>query len=245
MYGWRGRLGVIMPDNNVTVEPELYSVLPAGVSLHGSRVGARGAGELRDQVLTMADALPRAVESFRGRVDVIGYACMATSLWKPAGWHEPLGAAAGVAFLAAGETMVAALVHLGARRIGVFSPYPDDLARLVAGWFERHGIVVVHTVNLPLDTLRGTPSLEDLYPTVRREFAGRSIAALAVLSTDLATFTVIEPLEGDLGIPVISSNLALLWSLLASAGIREPACPGRLFRADAEAAAARPISAPR
>jgi len=233
MYGWRARLGVIMPDNNVTVEPELYGVLPAGVSLHGGRVAPPGASGLRDQVLAMADALPGAVEPFRGRVAVIGYACMATSLWKPAGWHEPVGAAAGVPFLPAGETMVAALSRLGARRIGVFSPYPDELAGLVAGWFDRHGITVAHSANLPLDTQGAAPSLHEVYAAVRREFAGRDIAALAVLATDLATFTAIEPLEHDLGVPVVSSNLALLWNMLGAAGVRAPAAgPGRLFRLD-------------
>ena len=37
MYGWRGRIGVLVPPGNPTVEPELYRMAPAGVSVHFAR----------------------------------------------------------------------------------------------------------------------------------------------------------------------------------------------------------------
>lgn len=231
MYGWRGRLGAIMPSNNTVLEPELYSVLPAGLSLHGARVVSRGQ-TTRERIFSMTETIPHAIEELQKKVGVFCYACMTTSLLKPVGWHQTLEAAAGGApFLPAGETMVRALEHLRVRRIGVFSPYFDDVAALVPAWFSQFGIQVVHNANVPF-----TPEqvisrrCEDLYPEIAREFKGKPIEALAILATDLATFTVLEALETDLGMPVVSSNLALLWCMLGTLGVRDAAAPGTLFR---------------
>lgn len=238
MYGWRGRLGVIVPRNNTVAEPEMSSVLPPGISLHGARVFPRGGATTREQVLSMVETLPYALEGLRGKAGAVGYACMTTSLMKPLGWHDTFaGATGGVPFLPAGETMVDALRFLGAHRIGVFSPYAHDVAALVPEWFGRFGIEVVHNVNVPFTPDEvGAQRCEDLYPRIRREFHGRDLDALAILATDLATFTAIDALETTLGLPVVSSNLALLWRMLASVGVCGTTCPGRLFRTGPAAA---------
>src|SRR5882762_6062056 len=43
MKGWRARLGFLIPPGNPTVEPELNAMTPPGVSVHFSRLVARGA----------------------------------------------------------------------------------------------------------------------------------------------------------------------------------------------------------
>ena len=40
MFGWRGRIGVLVPPGNPTVEPELYRMVPDGVTLHFARMHA-------------------------------------------------------------------------------------------------------------------------------------------------------------------------------------------------------------
>jgi len=41
MYGWRGRLGLMVLSSNTTMEEEFRSWLPDGVSLHVSRIKLR------------------------------------------------------------------------------------------------------------------------------------------------------------------------------------------------------------
>lgn len=236
MYGWRGRIGVIMPDNNTVLEPELYTYLPEGVSMHSSRAIMHGVAA-RERVPTAVAVLPQLIEGLRKRVGVLGYACMTTSIIMPRGWHGSLiEASQGVPFLPAGETMLAALEALKVRNIGVFSPFLDEVATLIPDWFAERGLKVVHNVNVPFtrDQVTGH-SLEEFYQLIRREFKGRDMDCLAILATDLATLTVIDTLESDLNLPVVSSNLALLWCALGVLGVRDDIGVGSLFDHEAPA----------
>ena len=231
MYGWRGRLGVVMPFNNTIVEPELADYLPEGMSLHGARVVPRSGETIAEQTQAMAETIPWALEGLRGKVNIFCYACMTSSLVKPQAWQEAYAEqTGGVPLLPAGEAMVAALNHVGAKRLGVFSPYFDDIAALVPDWFGQHGFEVVHNVNLPFtpDQVISKRST-DLFPQIVDALRGKDIDAMAILATDLETFSSIDALESDLGVPVVSTNLALLWTMLDTLGVRGSSAPGRLF----------------
>jgi maleate isomerase len=126
-----------------------------------------------------------------------------------------------VPFGTAGTTLRAALDALGARRVAVFSPYGDDVAELVPAYFSAAGYELVANVN--------RSSLADPYVVVSThpEDLFRSIVslpsadALCILATDLPTFQILGPLEQTWGGPVLTSNLAILWWLLRSAGVRD------------------------
>lgn len=38
MYGWRARIGLLIPSVNTVVESEFSKILPEGVSIHGTRM---------------------------------------------------------------------------------------------------------------------------------------------------------------------------------------------------------------
>jgi maleate isomerase len=38
MYGWRARIGLLIPSPNTTMEPEFNQVVPEGVSVHAERM---------------------------------------------------------------------------------------------------------------------------------------------------------------------------------------------------------------
>src|SRR5262245_18842097 len=64
----RARIGALVPSGNPTVEPELYRMAPAGVTIHFARldsgVGAPGSAEAIEQrTLGYLDALPGAIDS--------------------------------------------------------------------------------------------------------------------------------------------------------------------------------------
>ena len=38
MYGWRGRIGLLVPSINTTMESEFWRIAPPGVSVHTARI---------------------------------------------------------------------------------------------------------------------------------------------------------------------------------------------------------------
>ena len=51
MFGWRAKIGIIIPSVNTTMEPEMWLMAPEGVSIHTSRMLATGCNvsDLKEQ----------------------------------------------------------------------------------------------------------------------------------------------------------------------------------------------------
>jgi maleate cis-trans isomerase len=61
MRGWRAKIGVLVPDGNSTMEPELYRLAPPGVSLHFARLDAGPEATTLDALIRgYVAALPQA-----------------------------------------------------------------------------------------------------------------------------------------------------------------------------------------
>ncbi len=228
MYGWRARIGLVIPANNNVVEPELSRVIPTGVSLHASRMRIGNVLLTPEAVRTMERNADRALaELLESRVNVVAYACVATSVVKGRVWDEGLrrrlqDAAPNVPVQSAATAVVEALQQLGARRVAVATPYPPELADLVADYFLSWGIDVVHQANLPTEDVRAVCD----YPPDRayrlaRGLDVRTAEAVAILATDFRALDVVAALEADLRRPVVATNLAMLWWALRAAGVRE------------------------
>jgi len=211
----------------------MYTVLPEGVSLNCGRVVMHGV-PAKDRVPSGVSHLPAVIEGLYKRVGVMAYACMTSSIFQEVGWHKKLeDATHGTPFLPAGETMVRALRELDASRIGVFSPWHDDIKARVEPWFSHWNIEVVHNANVPFtrDEVTGH-DVAEFYRRILQEFKGKSMDALTIMGTDWGTLDIIDALESDLGIPVGSSNLALLWCTMGVIGVNETIGIGTLFDHD-------------
>ena len=99
MFGWRARIGVLVPPGNPTVEPELYRMTPDGVTLHFARMeaprsdgppgGAAGMEERTRAYREGLDGPARALGEVRPAVVVLAHTASSYAL----GWghDEPLG----------------------------------------------------------------------------------------------------------------------------------------------------------
>ena len=107
---------------------------------------------------------------------------------------------------------IAAFKHLGVRRISLLTPYIKELNVEVLQYFEQHGLEVLSLTGLDFDddvAISGIAG-EDLFQVASTAVAAGS-EALFLSCTALRTASVIDRLEQKLGIPVVSSNLALAW----------------------------------
>ncbi len=215
MYGWRGKIGVVIPSNNTVLEPELYRLLPAGVSAHFSRILGRGSNA--EALLEMVQNADRAIEELVGAdVQTLLYACLSTSLAKGVGWDESftreVKERTGRPCETAAMATVRGLQAVGARRIRRLPPF-----------FAAHGIEVARIQSLGitdiLDVCRREP--REAYLLARSAWQP-DVDAVCLVATDFRTIDVLDSLEWDLGVPVVSTNQALLWWALRSLGVREP-----------------------
>ena len=211
MYGWRSQIGFIVPANNTVIEPELYSVVPDGVSFHFTKLvfGRPRDGKNQDTDGQATEAL------LLGGVDVIVYACMVTSLMEANQWEQETSQRAGIPAITAANAVKDALRAVDARSVALVCHYPEDRFEMLRESFRNDGFEVVSIESARVDDQRQVNriSTEEVYQLARH--ADRPEAdAVGILATDLRSFPVIQQLEADLGKPVISTNQAILWRAL-------------------------------
>jgi len=127
---------------------------------------------------------------------------------------------------------IVALARLGARRIGLLTPYVEEVNAPLRAHFRRHGveIAIAATFSEPDDNRAGMITPASIRDAALDLFKDKGLDAVFISCTSLRAMTVIPELEQSLGIPVTSSNHALAWHMLRLAGIDEPiAGMGRLY----------------
>jgi len=246
MYGWRARIGVIIPSANTTVEPEFGAFAPTGVSVHASRVRSFGVTpEGMEKMLTQVDRA--ADELVDAAVDVIVFACTSGSFTQAPDHGDRLQQALsdrlGIPVVSTTSAVIAACRKLGMSRLLLASPYTEAVNRQEAVFLAHYGLdVVAHVglghalpqMRLPLRSapasLIGLEPAHMSYALAKRLAEEKGTQDLFLSCTNFRTFETIPLLERDLGIRVVSSNQASLWAGLTLARACDPApALGSLF----------------
>lgn len=226
MYGWRARLGLVIPANNTVIEPEFARMAPDGVATFGAKIRSHGLSA--EGIERMVENSHRAVEELAvGDMDVFGYACLATSLVKGNEWTAAFQAdvdnKTGKPAITAATATIEALQSVGASRVALATPYPDTINDLLPALF---GAADLEIVSLESVTVKDSLEVCRLDPSVAYRLAKRADTdkadAVCILATDIRAIDVLEALETDLGKPAISTNQALLWQCLKSCSIGDP-----------------------
>lgn len=227
MYGWRALIGIVQPSGGPVVEEELRMAAPEGVSFVGTRmyieeVTPKGLGE-------MVTHLERAARE----VAVMKADC-AVLVGTPAGFFRGhpfnleltgrLREATRLPCTTQATAIVEALHHLKVRRIAVATAYIDELNDLLRKFLEEAGFEVLaikglrQRFNWDIHRLPSSAAYR-LTKEVVREVPGAE--GVLISCGGLRTFEVIDLIERDLGLPVVTSNQAALWAGLRLARVKE------------------------
>lgn len=225
MFGWRRRLGLVVPSSDGTCEAEFFNHLPDGVSVHTSRILLEGGVADAETLTRMNDDLERSVELLETvDADVIAYACTTGSLVNGVGYEttieERITDLSGVPSVATAASIKRAFDHLGAESIAVATPYIDDLNEREERFLEESGYDVVAMDGLGLET---DNEIGAQFPAAAyrqaRALDHESADCVFISCTGYHTHDIVEPLEADLGKPVVTSNQATLWDALETLGV--------------------------
>ena len=230
MKGWRARLGFLVPPGNPTVEPELIAMTPPGVSVHFSRLVARGpAGTHHGQEERNRSQIEHIDESasllamVKPNVIVLAHTATSYTLGRSAeaALLQRLQTQYALPFVTAFGSVAAALGELGVERVALGTPYSEEITLKGKAHLEEHGFDVVSHGRLENVTNIYEQTAERAY-RLGREVDTPEAQAVFLSGTGMPTIQILEALEQDLGKPALSANSAMMWHALRLAGVRHP-----------------------
>lgn len=233
-YGWRLRLGMLLPSSNPVGEPEVAAMLPPGISLHTTRL--KLAGSSAEELLAMTAKVEEGAALLADAgVDLIGFNCTAVSTFDETmaeNIRVRIVTASAVPAISTADGILAAFQALAVRRVVLLTPYIAAVNEREIAFLARHEIEVSSHSGLGLSEGQGMASIEpgEWY---RRALELRNPKADAYFlsCTAIRVLPIIEALERDLGKPVLTSNQAFVWHVLRTAGFADaPPGLGTLFQ---------------
>lgn len=234
--GGGARLGLIVLATDETLEFEARQVL-AGCDIQLLHARIPVAREINPATLAEMDAaMPLAAALLPQGLDVIGYACTsgATVIGQDRVAAQVRSRHPGAEVTDPISAVIDALGRVGARRIGMVTPYVPAVTAPMRALLAQNGIETLHEISFAEGDDRKVARIDPASTRAALIEAAKTpgIEALFASCTNLQTFPIIDEVEAETGLPVITSNQALLWHMLLLAGMRgKCAGPGRLFAA--------------
>ena len=225
MYGWRSRIGVIVSPPNSVVENEFSLMAPEGVSIHVARLRRPEGveGRLNSNVIMDTNQdLPHAAKSLAElKLGVVVFAHTSGSMLGGPAYDaelvQTIGKAAGCPAVTTASAVVEALKLCRVVKLALVTPYPEEMTLKEVEFLEEAvpGLKVVSHRSLGVG--RGS-DLGDMEPTEAyrqsRIIDYSQVDALFLSGTNWRTVEVIQVIESDLGIPVITANQVSMWAAL-------------------------------
>lgn len=222
-------LGLIAPPAN-------YPDPPEGLAMYGSRLRFKTVG-LGLQSMTkpgydsvIHKIVPEAIGLQKAGADAILIFGTSLTFYKGAAFNQKLiddvKKATGLPTSSMSSAVVDGLREMGARRLAVATAYDDEVNDLLRTFLGESGFEVLTLKGLGITAITGPKQVSqaDLQKFSAGVFASAPKAdALFVSCGGLRTLEILEPLEKECKVPVVSSTPHALWA------------GARLLRVDAKA----------
>ncbi|SIT47749.1 conserved hypothetical protein [Paraburkholderia ribeironis] len=233
------RVGMIVPSLNTIAEDDFRTYCPDDVSYHVHRIRLRKeAGRVTMDSLTRAylEAIDEAGYLKDLSPDAIAFNCTGASVANGKDCDARLAQRMAEALaIPSTNTMVAikqALHALQANSILHVCPFSDEFSRVERQSLIDSGFDVLRTVSLGFTDAKVAAQMEpaEIAQVVRQQIDGDTRAVL-LSCANVRAFEAADELERALDLPVVTSNQAMLWSVLGAVGWRgEIRGAGRLFQ---------------
>lgn len=155
-------------------------------------------------------------------LDVVGFGCTSATmtLGEEAVFAEIRKARPGVACTTPVTGALAAFKALGAKGIGLLTPYAPEINQGLVRYFTGRGldIAAVASFDRRDDREAARISLASIEAAAERMAAVPGVDAIFISCTSLRVAEAVAGLEKRIGIPVTSSNHAMAWHCLRLAG---------------------------
>lgn len=223
----RVRLGILTPSSNTVLEPLTSAILDdlPEVTAHFARFRVTEIALSPSSVAQFDD------EQILGAAELLADAKVDAIAWSgtSAAW---LGFARDVALCehilrSTGRPACTAVLALnevlalnGVKRLGLVTPYRDDVQAKIVANYDAAGIAVVSERHLGIsDNYAFAEEPPDRIEALIREVAADKPDAIAVLCTNMRGAPLVSELEAEFGIPIHDSVAVTVWKSLKLAGV--------------------------
>ncbi|QQX86051.1 aspartate/glutamate racemase family protein [Cupriavidus necator] len=231
-FGSKARIGHLYPSGG-QCDFEVQMMAPEGVQFLATRMPFSRTSLESDHAV-VADIESHAALLADAAVDLIAMNCTAASMAVGADViNERIWHASGIPSVTTTDAVMAALHAVGANRIALLTPYPQEVMAMEIDFLRRHDIQVLNELAYPCST---PVEQGRLPPEHWLDLAGRldlrDVDTLLISCAGIQVGAVIDEIE-RMGKPVITSNQALLWHCLKTLALRDrPAGYGALLRGE-------------
>jgi len=223
----RIRLGMLTPSSNTTLEPVSTAMVAAlpGVSVHFARFRVTEIA-LSDNALAQFDDQPIVAAA-----ELLAHARVDTIAWNgtSSGWlgfeaderlcrhiEATTGIRATTSMLALNNVLAAT----GVRRLGLVTPYIDDVQQRIVANYAALGITCDAERHLGIqENFAFCEVTADVLSGMIRAVAAQQPDAIAVICTNLQAAPLVAALEQEIGIPIYDTIATAVWESLRLAGM--------------------------
>ncbi len=225
--GHRAAIGLLVLASDQTMEHEFRRlVCQDGVALYESRlwndndITPATLRAMRERIAPAAKLILPGV-----KLDVVAFGCTSASmeLGEDEVFRQIHAARPGVACTTPVTAAFAAFTALGARRIGVLTPYSAEVNEGVRAYLTKHGaeVAAFGTFNQQDDRDAARIAPRSIADGIRTLARSTTLDAVFVSCTSLRLSEIVAEVEDDIGIPVTSSDHAMAWHCLRLAGVSD------------------------
>jgi maleate isomerase len=223
----RVRLGILTPSSNTVLEPLTSAILDdlPEVTAHFARFKVTEIALSPGSVAQFDDEpILRAAELLAdAKVDAIAWSGTSAA-WlgfaRDAALCERIRKATGRPACSAVLALNEALAATGAKRLGLVTPYRDDVQARILANYDAAGISVVSERHLGIsDNYAFAEQAPDRIEALIREVATDRPDAIAVLCTNMRGAPLVSELEAEYDISIHDSVAVTVWKSLKLAGV--------------------------
>jgi maleate isomerase len=235
--GWRARIGLVYPDDSDS-DDDYYTMVPPDVTVHVSRNYAPWTEDTIESVtMQLQDGYIEEAAKLLAPIqcDSVGYACSSGSFVGGPGYDKKIIAlledVTGSPATTGTTACSKALRALGVTRVAVATPYEKERNEILREVLAADGFEIVS-----FEAIRVPKEVRDFYESVGLGLANILSPEMAyrlgkkadcseaqgvlIACTSFRTEPMIEPLERDLGKPVVTANQAVMWDSVRLAGVQ-------------------------
>lgn len=224
---WRGVFGLVKPTRRPGSLEECVRMLPEGIGIIPLLLDIR-TGTKSEFTSAIDQYEPKIRELAEQEVDLImpdgsapfmllGYDAERATVKR---WEKKYG----IPIFTPGQNYARAMKAMGCKRLVNIAYTTWDDADLVAAYFKPQGITMVAREVFPVP-FQGVQQLssKEVYAFIKkRVLAHKDVDGIFIQGGAWRVLDILEPLEQDLGLPVIHSGPTRAWEVMRRLHVRQP-----------------------